>query len=43
VRVDLPRKRGFIRASFGGEWIRFSEAVSTVGYVQVRADFGVPF
>jgi hypothetical protein len=27
----------------GGEWIEFSEATSSVGYVQVRADFGIAF
>jgi len=43
LRVDLPRKLGFIRVQVGGEWIEFSEALSSVGYVQVRADFGVRF
>lgn len=43
VRHDLPRDLGFIRASVGGEWIHFSEALSPVGYVQFRADFGLRF
>lgn len=43
VRVDLPRRQGFIRVLAGGEWVEFSEATSTVGYVQVRADFGIAF
>jgi hypothetical protein len=43
ARFDLPRRRGFIRLLAGGEWIELSEASSTVGYVQVRADFGVAF
>jgi hypothetical protein len=43
VRHDLPRDLGFIRASIGGEWIHFSEALSPVGYVQFRADFGLRF
>jgi hypothetical protein len=43
LRFDLPRQRGFIRVYAGGEWIEFSEALSTVGYFQFRADFGLPF
>ena len=43
VRYDLPRDLGFIRASVGGEWIHFSEALSPVGYAQFRADFGLRF
>ena len=43
LRYDLPRKQGFVRALVGAEWIAFSEALSAVGYVQVRADFGLSF
>jgi len=43
VRYDLPRDLGFIRAFVGGEWIQISEALSPVGYVQFRADFGLRF
>lgn len=43
VRYDLPRDQGFVRALVGGEWIHFSEALSPVGYVQFRADFGLRF
>jgi len=43
LRFDFPRERGFIRAFVGGEWIEMSEALSTVGYVTVRADFGLRF
>jgi opacity protein-like surface antigen len=43
LRFDLPRDQGFIRALVGGEWIAFSEALSPVGYVQFRADFGLRF
>lgn len=43
LRFDLPRDLGFIRAFVGGEWIQFSEALSPVGYLQVRADFGLRF
>jgi hypothetical protein len=43
MRFDLPRRQGFIRAYAGGEWIEFSEATSSVGYWQVRTDFGLPF
>lgn len=42
-RLDLPGQQGFLRLLVGGEWIHFSEALSTVGYVQVRADFGLRF
>lgn len=43
MRFDLPRDLGFIRAFVGGEWIQISEALSPVGYVQLRADFGLRF
>jgi hypothetical protein len=43
LRVDLPGRQGFVRALVGGEWIDFSEASSPLGYLQVRADFGVSF
>ena len=45
LRYDLPHyyKQGFVRAYVGGEWIQFSEALSSVGYITVRADFGVRF
>jgi opacity protein-like surface antigen len=43
VRFDLPRDLGFIRALVGGEWIHIPEALSPVGYVQFRADFGLRF
>jgi hypothetical protein len=43
VRHDLPRDLGFVRIFVGGEWIHFSEALSPVGYVQFRADFGLRF
>jgi len=44
ARWDLPRDQGFLRALIGGEWMQFSEATSGhLGYVQVRADFGVLF
>ena len=43
LRYDLPRNEGFVRALVGGEWISFSEALSPVGYLQVRADFGLRF
>src|SRR3990170_4229025 len=43
MRFDLPRDLGFIRAMVGGEWIRIPEALSPVGYVQFRADFGLRF
>ena len=43
VRYDLPRNQGFVRVLLGAEWIAFSQALSTVGYVQVRADFGLSF
>ena len=41
--VHFLGKQGFMRAYFGGEWIAFSEATSTVGYVQARLDFGLQF
>jgi opacity protein-like surface antigen len=43
MRFDLPRDLGFIRAMAGGEWIHIPEALSPVGYVQFRADFGLRF
>jgi hypothetical protein len=44
ARWDLSREQGFLRALIGGEWIELSEATSgRVGYVQVRADFGLLF
>lgn len=47
VRWDLPQKwsysGGFLRLLVGGEWIDFDEASSSVGYWQVRADFGTRF
>ena len=43
VRFDLPRRQGFVRLMAGGEWIDFDEASSPVGYVQLRADFGIAF
>jgi opacity protein-like surface antigen len=43
LHTDLPHNWGFLRLLVGGEWIHFSEASSPVGYVQVRADFGVRF
>ncbi len=43
VRFELPRELGFIRAFAGGEWIHVPEALSPVGYVQFRADFGLRF
>ena len=43
LRYELPRKQGFIRALVGAEWIDFREALSPVGYVTLRADFGLTF
>ena len=43
LRYELPREQGFLRAIVGAEWIDFKEALSTVGYVVVRADFGIRF
>ena len=43
LRYELPRQQGFLRAMVGAEWIDFREALSPVGYVQVRADFGLRF
>jgi hypothetical protein len=43
LRLDLPGRQGFLRAFVSGEWLEFAEARSTVGYVQLRADFGVRF
>jgi hypothetical protein len=40
---ELPRQQGYIRATLGAEWIAFKEALSPVGYVTVRADFGLRF
>jgi hypothetical protein len=41
VRLDLPGRQGFLRALVSGEWLEFDEARSTVGDVQLRADFGL--
>lgn len=43
VRVDLPARQGFIRLMVGGEWLDIAEATSQVGFVQMRADFGLTF
>jgi hypothetical protein len=43
VRYELPRKQGYVRALLGAEWIDFREALSPVGYVTLRADFGLSF
>jgi hypothetical protein len=43
LRLDLPGRQGFLRALVSGEWIEFAEARSTVGSVQLRADFGLRF
>jgi len=43
LRYELPREQGFIRAVLGAEWIHFTEALSPVGYVVARADFGLRF
>lgn len=43
LRVELPQNQGFVRAMVGGEWVEFSEARSAVGWVQLRADFGLRF
>lgn len=43
LRYELPRKQGFVRALVGAEWIDFREALSPVGYVLLRADFGIGF
>jgi opacity protein-like surface antigen len=43
VRFDLPRRQGFVRLMAGGEWIDFDEASSAIGYLQLRADFGIAF
>jgi hypothetical protein len=43
LRLDLPGRQGFLRAFVSGEWLEFAEARSTVGYVQLRADFGLRF
>lgn len=43
LRYELPREQGFIRALVGAEWIHFTEALSPVGYVIARADFGIRF
>ena len=43
VRYELPRKQGFVRALAGAEWIDFREALSPVGYLLLRADFGISF
>ena len=43
VRFDLPRRQGFVRLMAGGEWIEFDQASSPIGYIQLRADFGIAF
>ena len=43
LRLDLPGRQGFLRAFVSGEWIEFAEARSPVGFVQLRADFGLRF
>jgi len=43
LRADLPARQGFLRVMLGGEWLDVSEATSTVGWVQLRADFGLTF
>jgi hypothetical protein len=43
LRYDLPARQGFVRAYVGGEWVQLSEASSAVGYVIIRADFGLTF
>jgi opacity protein-like surface antigen len=43
LRYDISRDSGFLRLMVGAEYIEIPEAVSTVGYVQVRADFGIRF
>jgi hypothetical protein len=43
LRLDLPGRQGFLRAYVSGEWIEFAEARSPVGFVQLRADFGLRF
>jgi outer membrane protein with beta-barrel domain len=43
LRYELPRKQGYVRALLGAEWIDFHEALSPVGYVTLRADFGLSF
>ena len=36
-------KQGFSARSSGAEWIDFREALSPVGYLVLRADFGISF
>ena len=43
LRYELPRKQGFVRALVGADWIDFREALGPVGYVTLRADFGIGF
>jgi hypothetical protein len=43
LRLDLPGRQGLLRAFVSGEWIEFAEARSPVGFVQLRADFGLRF
>ena len=43
LRYELPRKQGFVRALAGAEWIDFHDALSPVGYVMARVDFGLSF
>jgi hypothetical protein len=43
LRYELPQQLGFVRGYVGGEWIELSEALSTVGYMVIRADFALRF
>ena len=43
LRYELAARQGFVRAYAGGEWIQLSESSSAVGYVVIRADFGLSF
>lgn len=43
MRYDLPRDQGFIRAFVAAEWIDVREALSPVGYVVFRTDWGLRF
>lgn len=43
LRYNLPRDQGFIRAFVAAEWIDMREALSPVGYVVFRTDWGLRF
>ena len=43
LRVDLPARQGFLRLMVEGNWLDIAEATSAVGWVQLRADFGLTF